>query len=782
MRTGLLFALFVGSLLTSAPDASGARIILKNGTILEGEVGRLGTLIANPTAGHAPPPGGELIVLVDDSLRRTYVSFHEIQEVQENVGPATTRFEVPHQPVARGGKRLASLGRVRTEKWDDHGWRTMSLTIPDGKADIIQGITLITPTFFRVQTLRGGRLLLLDQRYATGSLPTPLLRKILYRCIDAKDPDDRLRVYRFFLEADRYVDAKAELDQIIEDFPKLDLQQQWQTIRNLMAQRGLTELQERREAGQHEFARRILEGFPSEGIAGEILLEVREILAKYESIAKRTEKLREDLRTHLGEVRKPDQRELLEPIVSEMCAEVNSHTLPRFASYLQLARDPDTPASTKLALAVSGWLVGGDDATDNLPVALSLVEVRRLVREYLTSDLKPRRNQLITLIRSQEGGVPRLVAEVLAHMKPPLPLPDSIEGVEGFHQVTVPGRGGLADVTYLVQLPPEYDPYRRYPAVITLHGAGTNAALQVDWWAGGLDDKGRRQGQGSRHGYIVIAPNWANVQQQRYEYSGREHAAVLDTLRDACRRFSIDTDRVFLSGHSMGGDAAWDIGLAHPDMWAGVIPIVATADSNRYTYNTLYWRNCKSVPFYFVGGELDGNKWAKNAYQFDRYLRHIGHDVTIVNLQGRGHESFSDEILNLYAWMNRMRRDFFPKQFACETIRSWDNYFWWVEINQMPATTVADPENWPPRRIKTLNVTGRINVAEDMTTVRVSSGRGATTIWLSPDLVDFDQRIRIVCSGFRSANGPSPDIAVMLEDARTRGDRLHPFWARIDFP
>ena len=49
-------------------------------------------------------------------------------------------------------------------------------------------------------------------------------------------------------------------------------------------------------------------------------------------------------------------------------------------------------------------------------------------------------------------------------------------------------------------------------------------------------------------------------------------------LRDACKRFSIDIDRVFLSGHSMGGDAAWDIGLAHPDLWAGVIPIVAAAD------------------------------------------------------------------------------------------------------------------------------------------------------------------------------------------------------------
>jgi hypothetical protein len=47
-------------------------------------------------------------------------------------------------------------------------------------------------------------------------------------------------------------------------------------------------------------------------------------------------------------------------------------------------------------------------------------------------------------------------------------------------------------------------------------------------------------------------------------------------------------------------------------------------------------------------------------------------------------------------------------------------------------------------------------------------------------LVDFDKRIRIDVEGFRDVTQASPDIAVMLEDARTRGDRIHPFWARVD--
>jgi hypothetical protein len=55
------------------------------------------------------------------------------------------------------------------------------------------------------------------------------------------------------------------------------------------------------------------------------------------------------------------------------------------------------------------------------------------------------------------------------------------------------------------------------------------------------------------------------------------------------------------------------------------------------------------------------------------------------------------------------------------------------------------------------------------------------TVWLAPEMVDFNERIRLVVKG-RTVFGdqPAPDAAVILEDARTRGDRQHPFWARID--
>ena len=252
---------------------------------------------------------------------------------------------------------------------------------------------------------------------------------------------------------------------------------------------------------------------------------------------------------------------------------------------------------------------------------------------------------------------------------------------------------------------------------------------------------------------------------------------MLNSLRDACRRFAIDTDRVFLSGHSMGGDAAWDIGLAHPDLWAGVIPIVAQSAS----YCNLYWENARYCRSTWSAGELDGRKLIENALDLDRYLRR-GFDTTVVEYLGRGHEDFSDEILRIFDWMGRFHRDFFPREFACVSMRPWDNFFWWVELRGLP-----------PRSASSIRPTGRRRPAHSRPRsrprstrangVNVRSGRGQVTVWLSPKMIDFDRRSIVTVNGRRFNNNEQkirPDLQVLLEDVRTRGDRQHPFWARLE--
>jgi hypothetical protein len=56
-------------------------------------------------------------------------------------------------------------------------------------------------------------------------------------------------------------------------------------------------------------------------------------------------------------------------------------------------------------------------------------------------------------------------------------------------------------------------------------------------------------------------------------------------------------------------------------------------------------------------------------------------------------------------------------------------------------------------------------------------------VWLSPEAVDFDQRVPITINGRALASGGrviAPDLGVLLEDVRTRADRQHPFWAKVE--
>jgi hypothetical protein len=259
-----------------------------------------------------------------------------------------------------------------------------------------------------------------------------------------------------------------------------------------------------------------------------------------------------------------------------------------------------------------------------------------------------------------------------------------------------------------------------------------------------------------------------------YEYSAREHYAVLGSLRDACRRFSIDTDRVFLTGHGAGGCAAWDLALAHPDVWAGCVPFLALADR----YVTRYAANAGYLPWYFIAGELDGDKMSQNSREYDRYM-HPNTDVTVVEFQGRGYEPFNDEIQHLFDWMGRRQRTQ-PKEFECMTMRPWDNFFWWLEVNDLPEKTMVLPGNWPPSRVtRPFRVSAKL-VNKNKLSVLAQAGQ--VTVWLGPELVNFDDPLTVELNGRRitALNKPVPaDLGVLLEDTRERGDRLHPFWAKV---
>jgi len=112
-------------------------------------------------------------------------------------------------------------------------------------------------------------------------------------------------------------------------------------------------------------------------------------------------------------------------------------------------------------------------------------------------------------------------------------------------------------------------------------------------------------------------------------------------------------------------------------------------------------------------------------------------------------------------------------------MRPWDNYFWWLEVGQLPDGAVVLPEDWPQRGKKAMLVSGKINKTGGIT---VRPGTYRATLYLAPQLVNFDRPLAISIIGRRGSGRRQlvePSLEVLLEDVRSRGERQRPFWAKV---
>ena len=226
--------------------------------------------------------------------------------------------------------------------------------------------------------------------------------------------------------------------------------------------------------------------------------------------------------------------------------------------------------------------------------------------------------------------------------------------------------------------------------IVSLHGIGHDPEMQIDWWAGEHQPDGP-PGRKGQAGATAIS-SWRRPGPSSIRKSTSTRPASMPWCWAASTTPAGGSPWIAIGSSSPaisdGGDAAWDIGVSHPDLWAGVIPISAEARNTC----TFYTENARHVPFYVVLGELDGGRMARDAKVLDRYLKN-GYNTTVVEYLGRGHEHFLDEQLPLFDWMHRCKRSFplpreregtHEREFECKTMRLMDNFFWWAQIESLP--------------------------------------------------------------------------------------------------
>jgi predicted peptidase len=123
---------------------------------------------------------------------------------------------------------------------------------------------------------------------------------------------------------------------------------------------------------------------------------------------------------------------------------------------------------------------------------------------------------------------------------------------------------------YAYFIPLAYNPANRYPVIIFLHGQGEGAGI------GEGDGKQLTVGLGPFVGlqrdtfpFICIFPQSDGKWNPDSEYA----QDVIAALDDVSSRYSVDADRVYLTGLSTGGYGSYAIAARYPDRFAAIVPM-----------------------------------------------------------------------------------------------------------------------------------------------------------------------------------------------------------------
>ncbi len=181
--------------------------------------------------------------------------------------------------------------------------------------------------------------------------------------------------------------------------------------------------------------------------------------------------------------------------------------------------------------------------------------------------------------------------QLLAEADAPAPAPT--KRIESSNLVR---RGRRAGQAISLFAPMHYEQNYAYPLLLWLHGPH--------------DDE--RQLQRimplvSMRNYVGAAPrgtqelppqgyHWGDIQLSQGEAEQR----VFDGIEAACEKFNVAGQRIFLAGLDDGGTLAFQIGLRHPDRFAGVLSLGGPFPLNRQPLTRL--AEARSLPLFIAQG------------------------------------------------------------------------------------------------------------------------------------------------------------------------------------
>lgn len=121
-------------------------------------------------------------------------------------------------------------------------------------------------------------------------------------------------------------------------------------------------------------------------------------------------------------------------------------------------------------------------------------------------------------------------------------------------------------IPYRAYIPDSYDGREARPLVVMLHGALGDERTYLS----GLYDPAVIKGEADSRRFILAAPNGRG---RLSAYQGLAQEDVFEVIKAVSRDYQIDANRIYLTGHSMGGGGVWTVAASNPQIFAAIAPV-----------------------------------------------------------------------------------------------------------------------------------------------------------------------------------------------------------------
>ena len=348
-----------------------------------------------------------------------------------------------------------------------------------------------------------------------------------------------------------------------------------------------------------------------------------------------------------------------------------------------------TMGITALAIVVASTSVHAKDAAhERLPTGKAL---RELVKRYLDAKPGERRRlrkdadaRFAPLTRKQSQKLQKDMLAIARKHGPKLKKSGNnyfYEGKRGRYIIS--GKPGKA-------------------LFISLHGGGKGS--------GDASAAASAMGGG---GWWWIYPEVLEKTEHGWTDAGTE-PFVMALIEAAKRTAKLDTNRIYITGHSMGGYGSWTLGAHHADVFGGAAPYAGAP--------TAYYRspedrtvvgiaegvlpNFYNLPLH-VFQSLDdknvtpeSNIFANKALEALKAKFSDGFNWRYVEVDGNGHAAPKEGYLPSLKWLASHPRVPRPRSFLWQPVLSWKHQFYWLYWDDPEANALVQLRANEDNRIK----------------------------------------------------------------------------------